>query len=221
MLSKCCKRLVDITAAGIGLVVLSPLIAVIALLVRLSSPGPVLYGQIRIGRQAKPFRCLKFRTMVTGADRQGSVTTATDCRITPLGHFLRRYKLDELPQLWHVLIGDMSLVGPRPDVPGYADRLAGEERLILEVRPGITGPATLAFRNEGELLEKSGDPVYYNDHVIYPIKTRINLAYVRNWSFWKDIGYILVTVLPPLDRWLKLVPRDIALPPPGGEVLKF
>ena len=205
--SQCCKRILDITSTSIGLVVLSPLIALVALLIRRDSPGPVLYRQIRIGRHGRPFQCLKFRTMLIDSDQHGSITTSTDCRITRVGHVLRRYKLDELPQLWQVLTGDMSLVGPRPDVPGYADLLAGEARRILDVRPGITGPATLAFRNEGELLRKSSDPAYYNDQVVYPEKTRINLEYVNNWSFWKDIGYILITVFPPLDRWLKLVPK--------------
>jgi lipopolysaccharide/colanic/teichoic acid biosynthesis glycosyltransferase len=202
------KRLFDFLVAAIGGIVLLPLMLLIAVAVRLSSPGPVLYVQDRVGRNGKLFRCMKFRTMKVGADRHGSVTTGTDSRMTALGRFLRRIKLDELPQLWNVLLGRMSFVGPRPDVPGYADRLEGEERIILSVRPGITGPATLAFRNEEGLLAAQDDPVVYNDTVLYPAKVRLNMEYVRTRTFWRDIGYIFVTVIPPLDRWLKLVPRD-------------
>lgn len=204
--SKYSKRLFDVVASGIGLILLAPVVALAAVAVRLSSPGPILFAQIRIGRHGKPFRCLKFRTMVVGADRHGSVTTGGDSRIIPAGRFLRRYRLDELPQLCNVFKGDMSFVGPRPDVPGYADSLTGEERLILEVRPGITGPATLVFRREGDLLDRSFIPQRYNDTVIYPLKTRINIDYVQNVSFWRDIGYILVTFCPRLDRWLQIRP---------------
>lgn len=200
------KRLFDIVLSGFGLILLAPVLALVALAIRRRSPGPVLFAQMRIGLHGKPFRCLKFRTMVVGADRHGSVTAGEDSRITPVGRFLRRFRLDELPQLWNVFTGDMSFVGPRPDVPGYADSLTGEERLILEVRPGITGPATLVFRREGDLLDRSFDPQRYNDNVIYPIKTRINIDYVRNRSFWRDIGYILVTLCPRLDRWFQVRP---------------
>lgn len=200
------KRLFDVVVSGIGLILLAPVLALVALAVRRRSPGPVLFAQMRIGRHGKPFRCLKFRTMVVGADRHGSVTTGDDSRITPVGRFLRRFRLDELPQLWNVCKGDMSFVGPRPDVPGYADSLTGEERLILEVRPGITGPATLVFRREGDLLDRSFIPQRYNDTVIYPLKTRINIDYVRKWSFWRDIGYILVTLCPRLDRCFHIRP---------------
>lgn len=202
------KRLFDFLVAAIGGLLLLPLTLLIALAVRLSSPGPVLYIQERIGKGGKRFRCMKFRTMTVGADREGSVTTGKDARITPLGRWLRRFKLDELPQIWHVVKGDMSFVGPRPDVPGYADRLCGEERIILSVRPGITGPATLAFRNEEALLADREDPVAYNDTVLWPAKIRLNMEYVRTRTFWRDIGYILVTVIPPLGRWLKLVPQN-------------
>jgi len=142
--------------------------------------------------------------MYTGADKQDFITAASDSRITPVGKFLRRFKLDELPQLWNVLAGKMSFVGPRPDVPGYADKLRGNDRRILELRPGITGPATLFFRNEEELLEKVEDKQKYNDEMIWPEKVRLNLEYLENYSFWKDIGYILITILPPLENILKL-----------------
>lgn len=200
------KRIFDLCVAVVGGLVLLPLMLGVALAVRLSSPGPILYVQERVGKDGKLFRCMKFRTMRVGADREGSITTGADARITPLGRVLRRFKLDELPQLWHVVKGDMSFVGPRPDVPGYADQLEGEERMILSVRPGITGPATLRFRNEEALLAARDDPAAYNDTVLYPAKLRINMHYVRTQSFWRDIGYILVTICPPLDRWLKLVP---------------
>ena len=124
-----------------------------------------------------------------------SVSVAGESRITPLGAKLRKYKLDELPELWNVLIGDMSFVGPRPDVPGYADKLEGEARAILKLKPGITGPASLKYRNEEEILAQQPDPIKYNDEVIYPDKVRINLEYLRHWSFWLDIKVIVHTII--------------------------
>ncbi len=194
------KRAFDFVASFSGLVLLSPVMLAVAAAVRLSSPGPVLYVQDRVGRQGRLFRCAKFRTMRVGADAGGSVTTATDSRITPVGRFLRRWKLDELPQLWNVLTGRMSFVGPRPDVPGYADRLHGEDRRILDLRPGITGPATLLFREEERLLALAKDPKAFNDEVIFPEKVRINREYLEAASFWRDIGYILATVAPGLVK---------------------
>jgi lipopolysaccharide/colanic/teichoic acid biosynthesis glycosyltransferase len=125
-----------------------------------------------------------------------------------VGKFLRRFKLDELPQLWNVFMGKMSFVGPRPDVPGYADKLEEEARKILELRPGITGPATLYFRNEEELLAKAENPKEFNDRVIWPKKVQLNLCYYYHWSFWRDIGYIIVTVFPALDRFCNLIPQQ-------------
>ena len=136
--------------------------------------------------------------MYAGSEQKGTITSATDERITPIGRFLRNYKLDEFPQLWNVLIGRMSFVGPRPDVPGYADRLQGEARKILELRPGITGPASLYFRDEEDILAKAENPQEYNDTILWPKKTELNLQYCREWSFWKDIGYILVTIFPSI-----------------------
>jgi lipopolysaccharide/colanic/teichoic acid biosynthesis glycosyltransferase len=153
------------------------------------------------------FRCVKFRTMCTGKESLGAITAATDSRITPVGRRLRQWKLDELPQLWNVLAGRMSFVGPRPDVPGYADQLQGNDRKILDLRPGITGPATLLFRDEERLLALARDPKTFNDHVIYPEKLRINLDYLEHGSFWRDIGYILATVLPFATKRLGLDPR--------------
>lgn len=194
ILQKSVKRSFDIVFSLSGLVILSPLVILITLIVKLSSKGPVLYSAPRIGLHGKPFPCHKFRSMYTGSDRFGSVTTGVDKRVTPIGRILRKYKLDELPQLWNVFTGTMSFVGPRPDVSGYADKLTGEDRIILSVRPGITGPASLRFRNEEELLAKVDNPQQYNDEVIWPRKVTINREYVEHYSFIKDILYIFATV---------------------------
>ncbi len=163
------------------------------LLIKIQMPGPVLFIQERVGKDGKLFRCHKFRSMIvehTGS----SVSVAGESRITPLGAKLRKYKLDELPELWDVLIGNMSFVGPRPDVPGYADKLQGDDRIILSLRPGITGPATLKYRNEEELLATVDNPQHYNDTVIYPDKVRINRYYAEHYSFAKDLQIIVCTV---------------------------
>lgn len=183
----------DRIVALCGLVVLSPLLLVLALLIKIDSKGPVFFLQKRIGKDGKPFRICKFRTM-NHQERGSSVTTATDPRITRIGHWLRHSKMDCLSELINVLIGQMSLVGPRPDVPGYADQLEGEERRILQLRPGITGPASIKYRDEEELLAQQADPKWYNDHVLWPDKVRINLEYLENWSFFGDIKLIFKTV---------------------------
>lgn len=190
------KRIFDLLAAAAGLVLLMPLMLVLAGLVKATSPGPALFIQDRVGRGGCLFKCMKFRTMATGSQSQGTITTAVDARVTSLGRVLRRLKLDELPQLWNVLTGRMSFVGPRPDVPGYADRLQGHARRILELRPGITGPATLLFREEETLLALARDPKAFNDAVIYPEKIRLNLVYLDTGSFSRDIGFILATLWP-------------------------
>jgi lipopolysaccharide/colanic/teichoic acid biosynthesis glycosyltransferase len=156
--------------------------------------GAILFRQERIGQYGKTFRIVKFRTMRANSDGS-SVTVMGDGRVTRLGRFLRRYKLDELPELWNVLKGDMSLVGPRPDVPGYADKLEGEERLILQLKPGLTGTATLKYRNEEELLAKQDDPIRYNDEVIWRDKVRINLQYYYNHSLMGDVRILFDTIL--------------------------
>ena len=188
------KRIFDISAALLGLVLTTPLMMVIALLVRVTSDGGILFKQIRIGRMGRPFTLYKFRTMYLHNDLN-PVTVSGDERITPAGSMIRRWKLDELPQLWNVFLGDMSFVGPRPDVPGYVDRLEGEDRIILSVRPGLTGPATLKYRNEENLLANQNDPVRYNDEVIFPDKVRLNRGYVEDYSFVNDIHLILKTIL--------------------------
>ena len=156
--------------------------------------GPVFFIQDRVGKGGKLFNCHKFRSMSVGHNGS-SVSVAGEARITPLGAKLRKYKIDELPELWDVFVGDMSFVGPRPDVPGYADKLLGNDRIILSLRPGITGPATLKYRNEEELLATVENPIEYNDTVIYPDKVRLNRYYAEHYSFIDDIKMILCTVL--------------------------
>lgn len=188
------KWLFDRIMSLVGLIVLSPVLLVVAILIRVKMPGgPVLFKQKRVGKDGKLFTMVKFRSMSV-AHGGSSVSVAGESRITPLGAKLRKYKLDELPELWNVFIGDMSFVGPRPDVPGYADKLVGEDRVILKLRPGITGPASLKYRDEETLLATVEDPIRYNDEVIFPDKVRINKEYYYNWSFWQDIRYIVRTV---------------------------
>ena len=189
------KYLFDRIASFLGLIIASPIILITAVLIMIKMPGgPVLFRQKRVGKNGKVFTMVKFRTMTV--DHGGSsISVAGESRITPLGKVLRKYKIDELPELWNILICDMSFVGPRPDVPGYADKLKGADREILQLRPGITGPASLKYRNEEELLAKVDDPQKYNDEVIYPDKVRINLYYLHNYSFWMDIKMIFATVL--------------------------
>ena len=188
------KWLFDRSMSLVGLIILSPVLLVVAILIRVKMPGgPVLFKQKRVGKDGKLFTMVKFRSMSV-AHGGSSVSVAGESRITPLGAKLRKYKLDELPELWNVFIGDMSFVGPRPDVPGYADKLVGEDRVILKLRPGITGPASLKYRDEETLLATVEDPIRYNDEVIFPDKVRINKEYYYNRSFWLDIRYIVRTV---------------------------
>ena len=189
------KWIFDRIVSFIGLLCLWPVLIVVAILIKIKMPGgPALFTQKRVGRHGKLFTMHKFRSM-TVSHSGSSVSVAGEARITPLGAILRRYKLDELPELWDVLIGNMSFVGPRPDVPGYADQLKGNDRRVLELRPGITGPASLKYRDEEELLAKVENPIEYNDTVIYPDKVRINLYYLDHYSFIKDIQMIFCTVL--------------------------
>ena len=189
------KRSFDIVASIFGLVLLIPLFLVVAILIKIRMPGPVFFVQKRAGRHAVPFSIIKFRSMIVhhGGD---TVSVKGESRITPLGAILRKYKIDELPELWNVLVGHMSFVGPRPDVPEYADRLEGEDRLILELRPGITGPASLKYAREEELLASVDDPVKYNDEVLWPDKVKINLNYYHTRSFIEDIRIIFQTIFP-------------------------
>lgn len=188
------KYLFDRLMALIGLLCLWPVLLIVALLIKIKMPdGPVVFKQKRVGLKGNLFTMYKFRSMTVGHGG-GSISVAGESRITPLGSKLRHYKLDELPELWNVLIGDMSLVGPRPDVPGYADQLKGRDREVLKLRPGITGPASLKYRDEEELLAKQSDPQKFNDEVIFPDKVRINLFYLHHYSFFKDIEMIICTI---------------------------
>ena len=217
------KFIFDRVVAAIGLLFLWPLLVVVAILIKIKMPGgPAFFVQKRVGKGGRLFNCHKFRSM-TVKHNGSTVSVAGDSRITPFGAKLRHYKIDELPGLWDVLIGNMSFVGPRPDVPGYADKLTGSDRDVLKLRPGITGPATLKYRLEDEMIAeyickmkneelrvKNGIPtelsdqelaVWYNDNVIYPDKVRLNCYYYRNYSFIKDIQMIVCTVLGKKMRY--------------------
>lgn len=186
----------DHVLAFLGLVALSPLFLLIALLVKASSAGPVLFRQERIGLRGRPFEILKFRTMIGCADGEGFHLTrgADDPRVTPLGRALRRSKLDELPQLWNVLRGEMRLVGPRPEVPEYVSLYDEIQRAVLLVPPGITDPASIAFRDEGELLARAPDPERLYVEQILPRKLAINASYLESRTNWSDVGVILETL---------------------------
>ena len=188
------KFLFDKIASFFGLLLLSPLFIIVYILIKIKMPsGSPIFTQKRVGKGGKLFTIYKFRTM-TVSHSGSNISIKGENRITPLGEKLRRYKLDELPALLNVLKGDMSFVGPRPDVPGYADKLKGEDRLILKLRPGITGPASLKYSNEEEILATQENPVKYNDDVIYPDKVKVNLNYYYNHSLFGDIKLILNTI---------------------------
>ncbi|MBN2167184.1 MAG: sugar transferase [Marinilabiliaceae bacterium] len=187
------KRLFDIIASVCGFIILLPVFIIVALLIKIFMPGPVFFIQKRTGRYGNLFNIVKFRTMVVNHGGN-TVSVKGERRITPLGATLRKYKLDELPELWNVLIGKMSFVGPRPDMPEMFENLNDEEKKILELRPGITGPASLKYVNEEELLASVSDPVAYNLNVIWPDKVKINLNYYYNRTFWGDIALIIRTL---------------------------
>lgn len=188
------KRLFDIFASGIGLIVLSPLFLILAIWIKLDSKGPVFYRQVRVGFKNKDFRIFKFRSMRMGADKGSLVTIGGhDPRVTRSGYFIRKFKFDELPQLINVFVGDMSLVGPRPEVRHYVDYWTPEQMHVLDVRPGITDPASIKFRNENELMEQAEDPEKYYIEVIMQEKIKLYLEYVEKHSFWYDLGLIFKT----------------------------
>ncbi len=188
------KRGFDLLVAGAGLIVVGWVIPLAAFIARLDTGESGFFRQTRIGRNGRPIDVIKIRTMRPVDGLSTTVTRSDDPRITRIGSFLRRSKIDELPQLINIIRGDMSFVGPRPDVPGFADRLVGEDRIVLSVRPGITGPATIKYRNEERMLASVDDPQRYNREVIFPDKVRINRNYVRNYSFLADLRYILITL---------------------------
>lgn len=199
------KFIFDRGAALFGLISLSPVLLIVAILIRVKMPGgPVIFTQKRVGQHGKLFTMYKFRSM-TVSHNGSTVSVKGESRITPLGANLRKYKLDELPELWNVLIGDMSFVGPRPDVPGYADKLEGDDRRMLLLKPGITGPASLKYRNEEELLAEQENPKKYNDEVLFPDKVRINIEYLDNWSFWNDIKIIITRYLERIYKVLSFL----------------
>ncbi len=188
------KRLFDIIASGLGLLLLSPLFLILAIWIKLDSKGPVFYRQVRVGRHNKDFRIFKFRSLMYGPDKGSLVTIGGhDPRVTRSGYFIRKYKFDELPQLINVFVGDMSLVGPRPEVRHYVNYWTPEQMHVLDVRPGITDPASIKFRNENELMGKAEDPEEYYIRVIMQEKIRLYLEYVENHSFLGDIGLIFMT----------------------------
>ena len=188
------KRLFDFFSSVIGLIVLTPVLILISIAIKISSSGPVLFYQKRVGKDGKLFILIKFRSMTVQQQSKSTATARGDVRITKIGAFLRKYKLDELPELWNVIKGEMSLVGPRPDVPGYADKLVGNDRNILKLRPGITGAASLKYVNEEEILAAQQNPQKYNDEVIFPDKVKVNLDYYENQSLWLDIKIIFATI---------------------------
>ncbi len=188
------KRLFDIAASIFGLILTFPVFLIVFLLIKINMPGPVFFKQNRVGRHGKLFRMIKFRSMKMNHGGS-SISVRGENRITPLGAKLRKYKIDEFPEFWNILKGDMSFVGPRPDVPGYADKLTGGDRLLLTIRPGLTGAASLKYSNEEELLALQDDPVKYNDTVLYPDKVRIEINYIKHWSFWLDIKIIIFTLI--------------------------
>ena len=188
------KRLFDILLSGIGLLIISPLFLIVAIWIKLDSPGPIFYRQVRVGRYNKDFRIFKFRSMRVGSDKGSLVTIGgRDPRITRSGYFIRKFKIDELPQLINVLVGDMSLVGPRPEVRHYVNYWTEEQMHVLDVRPGITDPASIKFRNENELLAQAEDPEKYYIEVIMQEKIKLYLDYVAKNSLWYDIKLIFQT----------------------------
>lgn len=191
------KRAFDLAVATPVLIALAPLIAVLAALARCDTGGSGIFRQIRIGRHGMPFKVLKLRTMRVNVERDSTITTRDDPRVTRFGAWLRRTKLDELPQLVNVVRGEMSLVGPRPDVPGWYDELTDEDRVLLEVRPGITSPATIAFIREEALLAKQSDPETYNREVLWPRKVALNRQWVQSWSFRQDLLCLWRTITGP------------------------
>lgn len=189
------KRFLDIIFSCLGLICLSPLFVFLALWVKLDSPGPVFYRQVRVGRNNRDFKLYKFRSMRVDSDKKGLITIGGhDPRVTQSGYYIRKYKLDEFPQLINVFLGDMSLVGPRPEVRKYVDMYTDEQMHVLDVRPGITDMASIYYRNENELLEKANNPEKYYREAIMQDKLRINLEYVRNHSVIGDFRMILKTL---------------------------
>ena len=194
------KRIFDILFSIIGLIFFSPCFLLVSILIKADSKGPVFYLQERVGRNGLLFKIIKFRSMITDQNHNSTITTVNDNRITTIGKIIRKLKIDELPELLNVLIGNMSFVGPRPDVPGYADLLLEEDRLILNLKPGITSLASLKYVNEEEILSRVEDPIRYNKEIIFPDKVKLNLNYYYNHNIWIDIKVIFATILHILKK---------------------
>ena len=194
------KRIFDILFSIIGLIFFSPCFLLISIIIKADSKGPVFFLQERVGCNGVIFKIIKFRSMITDQNSGSSITTANDNRITTIGKIIRKLKIDELPELLNILMGNMSFVGPRPDVPGYADLLKGEDRLILKLKPGITSLASLKYINEEAILASVEDPIRYNKEVIFPDKVKLNLNYYYNHNIWIDIKVIFATVFYILKK---------------------
>jgi lipopolysaccharide/colanic/teichoic acid biosynthesis glycosyltransferase len=189
------KSVFDIISSALGILLLLPLLALIAILVKIDSRGPIFYRQIRVGKQGEVFKILKYRTMKVGADRKGLLTVGDrDNRVTKIGYYLRKSKLDELPQLFNVLFGQMSIVGPRPEVPKYVEMYSDDDRIVLSVKPGITDYASIEFRNENELLKNADNPEEMYIHEILPLKLALNKKYIHEKSWHNDLLIILKTI---------------------------
>ena len=193
--SRIIKNTFDFLFSLIGLIIFSPIILLAWLVASIETRSNGFYFQRRVGKKGKLFILVKIKTMKEVKGIKTNVTQQNDERITKSGSFFRKTKIDELPQLWNVLFGQMSFVGPRPDIIGYADRLIGEDKIIISIRPGITGPASIKYKNEESLLSRNQHPQKYNDEVIWPDKVKINRDYVKKWSFWKDMYYIYLTMI--------------------------
>ena len=192
------KRLFDIIFSFVGIIILIPVFIIISILIKIDSSGPVFFIQERVGLNGKLFKIIKFRSMKTNHNNSLTVTIENDKRITRIGKKIRKYKIDEIPELINVFLGDMSLVGPRPDVPGYADLLKGESRNILKLRPGITSRASIKYANEEMILLNEDDPIAYNNDIIFPDKVKLNLNYYYNNNIWIDIKIIFATLFAVL-----------------------
>ncbi|MBQ5965504.1 sugar transferase [Massilia sp. ZL223] len=184
----------DIVTSLLGLVLAMPVIGICWIVAAIETRSNGFFIQKRIGRHGRPIRVCKIKTMYSSQSKRSQIASDNISSVTRSGAFFRKYKLDELPQLFNVLLGNMSIVGPRPDVPGYADTLTGSDRIILSLRPGITGPASIKYKNEETVLAGVDDPAFYNDRIIWPDKVRINKEYAQNYSFWRDMKYILQTI---------------------------
>jgi lipopolysaccharide/colanic/teichoic acid biosynthesis glycosyltransferase len=217
---RCGKRLIDASLSFVAIVLLCPLFAIVGMMIKWTSPGPILYWQDRVGRGGRIFKIAKFRSMVVGADKNGlGITVSGDARVTRFGAFLRKSKIDEFPQLWNVLKGEMSLVGPRPELPQYVSAYTPEQRLVLQVRPGITDPASIRYRHEEAVLAMNPNPDKFYRHVILPDKLAINIQYIRDISMYSDIKCVIQTMTSLFKQPTILASEPIAGKPTRPAVL--